>query len=185
MPRNSSLRDTRKEEFLFNSNRNKPESTGRHTNTPVAREHQESLLLALHLQQGEKILAKTISYDPIDRAHEIVEFYNLHLAQHFEIEERILFPFIRRYVPTASDLIIELAEEHRTLEQMIDEFRREAFKDINHSLRSFGKLLENHIQKEDQQLFPIFARQATPKAFDEIEEQIQEFHERRKKPLRE
>jgi hemerythrin-like domain-containing protein len=152
---------------------------------PVASEHQESLLLARHLQQGEKILAKTLSYDPVDQAQEIVAFYNLHLAEHFEIEERILFPLVSRYIPTAADLIKELTEEHRRLEQIIDVFKQEVFKDIELKLRSFGALLESHILKEDQQLFPLFERHAPAAAVREVEKQIEKFYEERRKPAKE
>jgi hemerythrin-like domain-containing protein len=151
----------------------------------ISSEHQESMLLALHLQQGEKILAKTVSYDPFDQAREIVDFYNLHLAEHFEIEERIFFPAVGRRVPSAASLIKELTEEHRMLEQIIDAFRQEVFKNIGHSLFSFGKLLEEHIRKEDQQLFPLFEQQAPPEAFAEVEQQIQKFYEERRKGTKE
>jgi len=160
-------------------------SKQKNTIGPISREHHETLLLALHLQQGEKILSKTVSYDPIDQAREIVDFYNLHLADHFEIEERILFPSVSRLIPTTAALINELTEEHRRLEQMIDEFRKEIFKDIDHSLREFGALLEEHIRKEDEQLFPLFDRHAPAAAFDEIEKQIQKFYEQRRKPAEE
>ncbi len=151
----------------------------------VASEHQRSLLLALHLQQGEKALAKTISYDPLDQAREIVEFYDLHLAEHFEIEEHILFPMIVRTIPASASLINELTEEHRSLERMVNELRQEGFKDLGLKLRSFGKLLESHILKEDQHLFPQFDRHAPATALLEVEREIQKFYEERRKPAKE
>ncbi len=160
-------------------------SKQKNTIGPISREHHESLLLALHLQQGEKFLVKTVSYDPIDQAREIVDFYNLHLAEHFEIEERVLFPSARRFVPATAALLDGLTEEHRRLAQMIDEFRKEEFKDIGRKLREFGALLEEHISKEDERLFPLFDRHAPAAAFVEIEKQIQKFYEQRRKPAEE
>lgn len=147
----------------------------------VAHDHRDSLLLANRLQQGEKTLARTLTYDPINQTQHIVNFYDLHLAQHFEIEEIILFPLLSRYVPTASTLIKELTEEHRKIEQIVEQFRQEIFGNITTKLHEFGKLLEVHIRKEDDRLFPMFDRQAPPRIFDEIEKRIQKFYEEHRK----
>lgn len=148
----------------------------------VAHEHRDSLLLATRLQQGEKALARTLTYDPINQAQHIVNFYDLHLAQHFEIEENILFPLLSQYVPTASTLVKDLTEEHRKIAHIIDQFRQEIPENITTKLREFGKLLEEHIHTEDEQLFPMFDRQVPSTVFNEIEKRIQKFYEEHRKP---
>jgi hemerythrin-like domain-containing protein len=148
----------------------------------ISQEHHEGLLFAIHLQQGEKILAKTRSYNPIHQARYIVDFYNLHLAQHFKIEEKYIFPLINKYVSTLIPLVKELTEEHRKIEQMVDEFRQEPFENLTTKLRAFGKLLEAHIHKEDRQLFPAIKKHTPVSVINEIENTTYEVYKERKSP---
>ncbi len=138
---------------------------------PLARDHYHGLLLALRLQQGEKALERLWSHDPAWQAKYVVDFYEKDLSHHFEAEERGLFPFITD-VDGAQPLVDDLLRDHRRFEQYVEEFRADASQATRERLAEFGKLLEEHIRKEDRVLFPLLEKEAAPEVLETIKQKM-------------
>jgi hemerythrin-like domain-containing protein len=74
-----------------------------------------------------------------------IDRYELELANHFEIEEQVLFPECGP-MPIVSDLL----GEHRAMEALIAELRTTPSAGL---LEQFCALLSRHIRREENELF--------------------------------
>jgi len=149
---------------------------------PLSRDHHEGLILAIRLQQREKALLRMWSHDAEYQSRAIVDFYESDLANHFDAEEQVLFPFIDRHVPSAVPLKNELIAEHREFAQYVEGFRHPSPDTLEARLREFGEKLELHIRKEDRKLFPLFEEKAPAEIMKQVEQGIQRFYEERRPP---
>ena len=101
-----------------------------------------------------------------ERGHFVAEFYRKHLTHHFLVEEQSLFPLIVQHVPEGKTLVTELLEEHRRIEQLVDECEHAEAASIPPVLKEFSELLERHIRKEERKLFPLFEEHAPADVLD-------------------
>src|SRR5260370_30329459 len=76
--------------------------------------------------------------------------YELELANHFEIEEQVLFPACGEM-----PLIAQLVSEHRAIEGLIAELRSAPSGEL---LEKFCALLAGHIRREENKLFEKIQR---------------------------
>lgn len=143
---------------------------------PLARDHHDGLLLALRLQQGKQALPRLWSHDPIEQAKYVVTFYEEHLRRHFEAEEQGLFPLVAQHVAQSRPLVAELIQQHRTLEHYVARFRKPEPQTLVYDLKEFGKILEDHIRKEDRGLFPMLEEHAPDHILLEVEKQVGKFY---------
>lgn len=143
---------------------------------PLARDHHDGLLLALRLQQGKQALPRLWSHDPHEQAKHVVAFYEEHLRHHFEAEETGLFPLAAYHVAQSRSLIESLIQQHRTLERYVARFRKPDPQTLEQDLKEFGKILEDHIRKEDRELFPMLEEQAPDHVLLEVEKQVGQFY---------
>ena len=109
---------------------------------PLSHQHQHGLALCV-------IIERTLSAEnAADLARKVQDAYELELRNHFEVEERILFPAILAGLgPTP--LVDELVAEHRKLEALLEGTRTEQ----PAALREFGAALSGHIRREERELF--------------------------------
>ena len=124
---------------------------------PLSRQHHNGLALGV-------LTRRSLSEDPsaanVDRlARRAVDRYDLELANHFEIEERILFPAIAN---SLGELPIwaELAAQHREVERLIGELRGAPSAAL---LEQVCDLLTEHIRREERELFEL-AQSGLPEA---------------------
>ncbi|MGH9720020.1 MAG: hemerythrin domain-containing protein, partial [Bryobacteraceae bacterium] len=114
---------------------------------PLSRQHHNGLALCVLTARS---LRDDTSAESVARlAKKVVDRYEIELANHFEIEERLLFPAIERYLGPQA-LVAELIAEHRAIEVMIEGLRQEPSET---RLRDFGALLTRHIRREEGELF--------------------------------
>lgn len=120
----------------------------------LSRDHHFGLLTSWKIKQG---IAKDIAAERIARY--IETFYQQRLAEHFEEEERWIFPLLSAGHP----LVQEAVNEHRILQQII----LNKPKDYE-SLSRFGNLLEQHIRMEERQLFQEIQDSVPVEKLDEL-----------------
>ena len=94
----------------------------------------------------------------------MIDRYELELANHFEIEEQVLFPACG---PMA--LIGELLAEHRTLEALVAQLGTAPSAAL---LEEFCSLLTGHIRREESELFEQIQRALPRDALDRAGREI-------------
>ncbi len=113
---------------------------------PLSHQHQHALALCVFLHRAREAGAP-------DLAHwnqEIARAFEQDIHAHFEAEENILFPAARN-VSALVPLVEELLAEHALLR---DYAQRAASSELEaDDLPAFAALLDDHIRKEERQLF--------------------------------
>jgi hemerythrin-like domain-containing protein len=82
-------------------------------------------------------------------AGRVIDRYELELANHFEIEEQILFPAIENALGKLS-LVADLIAQHRQVEDLIAQLRSAPTAAL---LERLCGLLTEHIRREENELF--------------------------------
>jgi hemerythrin-like domain-containing protein len=114
---------------------------------PLSQQHHNGLALCV---LTERSLAEDSSEANVARlSRRAVDRYEIELTNHFEIEEKILFPAILRELGESA-LVAELIEEHRRIEGLADRLRTQPSRE---TLDEFTVLLRTHIRKEENVLF--------------------------------
>jgi hemerythrin-like domain-containing protein len=110
---------------------------------PLSQQHHNGLSLCV---LTERSLREDSSPANIARlATKAIDRYELELTNHFEIEERILFPAVENHAA-----IPGLIADHRRLEALIGRLRKEP---SAAALLEFASLLRTHIRREESGLF--------------------------------
>jgi hemerythrin-like domain-containing protein len=110
---------------------------------PLSQQHHNGLALCVLTRRA---LAEDSSPENVAKqARRVIDRYELELANHFEIEEEVLFPACGP-MPIVSDLL----GEHRALEALIAELRSTPSAGL---LEQFCALLSKHIRREENELF--------------------------------
>lgn len=110
---------------------------------PLSRQHQSGLALCVLTRRS---LCADGSLDNVaNLARRVVDRYELELANHFEIEEEVLFPAC-----APMPLIDELLAEHRAIEALVALIRAAPSAAL---LEQFCALLSKHIRREENEFF--------------------------------
>lgn len=106
---------------------------------PLSRDHHHGLLLCWKIREGIKRNVET------ERLKKYVDwFWRSHLEQHFEIEEKYIFPILGNQ----NELIKQALAEHRKLKQLF-----ENKVDSSESICLIEQELDKHIRFEERLLF--------------------------------
>lgn len=125
---------------------------------PLSHQHHNGLALAL---LTERSLAADASEPNIARlAARIAERYDIELTNHFDLEERYLFPALSRLA-----LVAELIGEHRQMSELVQQLRE---KPEEAAIRAFCALIRTHIRREENELFETAQRLLPRETLDEI-----------------
>lgn len=117
----------------------------------ISHDHHQGLILAQQLKKGApeyKGMPSTLE----GKKEYALSFYSSELVKHFEDEETILFPLVIKKSEEVDRLIAEVISEHRRIESLINDLKKK--NDPADLLDELGRLLENHIRKEERILFP-------------------------------
>ena len=129
---------------------------------PLSHQHQHALALCV---MTDRSLQADPSPDNVAQlAKRCVDRYEVELANHFEVEEKVLFPV------SPSRLTEELVAEHRQLEAMIARLRGAPAAE---NLREFTGLLRRHIRREEGELFEQMQREVPRDQLDSLGEEIE------------
>lgn len=118
---------------------------------PLSREHHGGLILARLLQKDAPPY-KGLPTDLPGKAQYAAKFYHDELIEHFEREEKIL-PLVKNVDPRLDELLESMVDEHRVLHLLFSDLVNHA--DLASHLDILGKTLEDHIRKEERELFPL------------------------------
>lgn len=140
---------------------------------PLSRDHHDGLLVALRLRQGKKALLRQWSHDPHWQATYVVEFYKKHLMRHFEAEEKVLFPAMKKHARESLQTIEVLLNQHEELRRSVKTFEKPDEESLQNDLRDFGELLDEHIRIEEHQLFPAFEKLVPSDVADQVGKEIE------------
>jgi hemerythrin superfamily protein len=80
------------------------------------------------------------------------------LTLHTSIEERVLYPAVRRFVDDGDTLVEEAEKDHQEIRNLIAEVR-ELAPDADDFVAAFGRLQQtvaHHVQEEERTLLPQF-----------------------------
>jgi hemerythrin-like domain-containing protein len=111
---------------------------------PLSHQHHNGLALCVLVRRALP------SGDPAALATRVIDRYEVELANHFEIEEQVLFPACG---PLA--LIEDLVAEHRAIEGLVEQLRTSPSALL---LEEFCALLSSHIRREENELFEQIQR---------------------------
>lgn len=106
---------------------------------PLSREHHHGLLLSWKIKTGIKKHAA-----PERIANYANWFYENYLLQHFETEEKYVFPVLGSHHP----LIIQATEEHKQIRELFSSGTV-----LPQNLHSLADLVEKHIRFEERVVF--------------------------------
>ena len=120
----------------------------------LSREHHGALILARLLQKNAPAY-KGLPADTDGKALYASKFYQEELIKHFEEEEKALK--IVTGVNDALDLMVQtIYREHRELHESFRSINKQS--NIAAHLDELGKALENHVRKEERELFPLIEK---------------------------
>jgi len=115
---------------------------------PLSQQHHNGLALCVLTRRSLAADASAASVAKL--AQRVIDTYELELAEHFEIEEQVLFPACGKMA-----IIEELVQEHRALEGLIAELRGAPSTAL---LEQICVLLSAHIRREESELFENIQR---------------------------
>jgi hemerythrin-like domain-containing protein len=122
---------------------------------PLSREHHYGLLLGWKIRTG---FAKGIA---VERMKGYADwFFQQHLAAHFDLEEKHVFPLLGMDHP----MVLQAMHEHAQLRQLFA-----AADDLSYQLSQIEALLEAHIRFEERVLFQEIQNVATEEQLAEVE----------------
>jgi hemerythrin superfamily protein len=112
-------------------------------------------LLTQQHREVERLFGEVQQNDGVDRSEKLDEIADA-LTIHTAIEERIFYPGVKR--PQTEDLLKRSVEEHlevkRILASMLDRDAEDDDSIFNGPLQNLIKDVKDHVEEEEQQLFP-------------------------------
>ena len=129
---------------------------------PLSNQHHNGLALCVMTRRS--LAADSSPGNVAKLARRAVGRYELELANHFEIEEQVLFPACGELPPIAL-----LVAEHRMIEGLIAQLRTAPTEEL---LEQFCALLSGHIRREENELFEQIQRALPREVLDRAGSEI-------------
>lgn len=133
---------------------------------PLSREHHYGLMLCLRIHRGVPLHGDDETW-VCAKAAQVAQFFASDLTGHFKAEEEVLFPAMRDFAG-ASELLSELLSQHKEIERLAGRLVGTNVAGFAETLVEFADLLELHIRKEEQELFPLYEEQAGARIEEEV-----------------
>ncbi len=131
---------------------------------PLSQQHHNGLALCV---LTDRDLEADASPETVARlADRIVGVWEIELTNHFEMEEKILFPACP---PELAGLVDQLLEEHRQVRDLVERLRKHP---DEKTVREFTALLRRHIRLEENELFEKAQRAIPRDILDKIGAEI-------------
>ena len=130
----------------------------------LSRQHHAALILCQLLKSGAPEY-KGLPTDTVGKMVYASQFYTTDLMPHFEAEEKV-FATVKGLAANLDELLNEIVPEHSLLRAKFSAIHGHA--DLGPYLDELGKTLEQHIRKEERQLFPLIEETAGEKRMKDI-----------------
>ena len=114
---------------------------------PLSHQHHNGLALCVMVRRS--LAADGSAENIAKQAKRAIDRYELELANHFEIEEQVLFPACGP-MPLLNQLIDQLLTDHRAIEAYVAQLHEAPSAEL---LEQFCVLLSAHIRREESELF--------------------------------
>jgi hemerythrin-like domain-containing protein len=132
---------------------------------PLSHQHQHALALCVTIDRTLRQEASAPRTSEL--VQKVLNTYDVELRNHFEVEERLLFPAIREHLgPTP--LVDELQAEHRRLEALVERVRTAGEAGRPAALAEFAVTLTAHIRREERELFEDIQKRLSPETLAEL-----------------
>lgn len=136
---------------------------------PLSHQHHDVLALCVAIDRGLK------KEPTAEKAHSIraqaLETYELLIQGHFEVEESVLFPAVRRRLPDLA-LVDELTAEHQSLRRAFENLASLSGADLIAALHCLGGDIERHVRKEERVLFQTIQEELEEPLFEALGKKI-------------
>ncbi len=129
---------------------------------PLSHQHQHGLALCVMMQRS--LAADGSAENVAAWSRKAVDRYEVELANHFEIEEQVIFPACG-----AIPIVPGLIADHRTLEGFIERLREGPSAGV---LEEFRAVLTSHIRREENELFEQMQRELPRTEMDRIGQEV-------------
>ena len=132
---------------------------------PLSHQHQHGLALCVMIERG---LAEDRSAETIAKlARRVADTFELELRNHFDVEERILFPAIRETLGL-SPQVDGLVADHRRLEGLVARIAATEGEKRADALLEFAGALSRHIRVEERELFEDIQQRLPRESLEEL-----------------
>lgn len=146
---------------------------------PISHDHHHGLVLAQRLKRGySKSPGSDWPEDLSQQRDRVIEFYKTQLVPHFRAEEDFLFPLAEQHLPD-QQIVSELREQHRAISHLIDLLPDS--QNLERSFKDLGDILEQHIRREESDLFQAMQESIPEAELKEAGEQIEKYYASRGK----
>ena len=136
---------------------------------PLSHQHQHGLALCVRI---ERALRDDRSPErSAELARRVADAYDLELRNHFDVEERLLFPAIREHLGPLP-LVETLQAEHRELEALVERVRAADAVARPAALADFSTALAAHIRTEERELFEDIQKRLSPAVLSSLGQAI-------------
>ncbi|MBN1383454.1 MAG: hemerythrin domain-containing protein [Elusimicrobia bacterium] len=117
-----------------------------------------------------------------DNVVKVSDFFNREARQHFILEERVLFPVLKKVLPQDKQKILtEIELEHRPILDKLVEFEKiakkhsklQSYDSRENFIKTSHDIIESlisHAKKEDEKLFPLIKSLFKPENYREFED---------------
>lgn len=119
---------------------------------PLSHDHHHGLILAQLIKSDIPTLPnqpQTVN----EKVEHVKKAWKEELEIHFENEENILFPTVKGRDKKLDIFISNILDEHKQIEKMIKSLNKN--NNLEEKLNELGILLEDHIRKEERELFQL------------------------------
>lgn len=141
----------------------------RHTSLiSLSREHHGALILARLLRQDAPSY-KGLPGDAPGKAEYALNFYQEEMIEHFHEEEKVI-SLVRGINPELDILFHEMEQEHTQLHELFSLINNNS--DLPGHLDKLGRVLEDHVRKEERQIFPMIQDNCSEDVLNTIAETL-------------
>ncbi len=135
---------------------------------PLSRQHQHALALCVRIRR-----ALQASDSPLQAWNtEIRNAFAEEIGAHFAAEEALVFPEARRF-PALAPLVADLLHDHVTLRDLFQKADAGALDAAG--LEEFARRLDDHIRKEERQLFEQMQELVPPECLNGMGAALEKF----------
>lgn len=117
---------------------------------PLSQDHHKALLLAQLIKKNAPVY-HGLPTDLIGKMNFAKEIYHTELENHFRDEEQFVFLYLNGKEVELDNLISEIVHEHIILKERITSLNDNL--NLVDELDEIGKILEEHVRKEERILF--------------------------------
>lgn len=117
---------------------------------PISQDHHKALLLAQLIKKNAPVY-HGLPTDLMGKMNFAKEIYHTELENHFRDEEQFVFPYLNGKDVELDNLISEIVHEHIILKERITSLNDNL--NLVDELDEIGKILEEHVRKEERILF--------------------------------